>query len=170
MAGKQKPAACAQMEQDLVLYHYGELESAEQSRVQTHTERCEGCREYLREIQAILALTSDADEPNEEFWSTYSREMRHKLAEIDERPPWWVRLGAWVRPWALPAFAATAVVAIALAFTLGRGVQRQPEVPVADEALMEALPVAEKLDFFSHMELLDSLELLESAGAANGEA
>jgi hypothetical protein len=169
MAGKQKPAACAQMEQDLVLYHYGELESAQQSRIQMHTERCEGCREYLREIQSILALTAGADEPTEEFWSAYSREMRHKLAEIDERPPWWARLGSWVRPWALPAFAATAVVAIAVAFTLGRGVQRQPEVPVADEALMEALPVAEKLDFFSHMELLDSLELLESAGAANGE-
>jgi anti-sigma factor RsiW len=169
MAENTKMNACAQMEQELVLYYYGELESAGRTRIEAHTEGCEGCRASLKEMQTVLPLTGSTDEPPQAFWTAYTREMRQKLAAIDERQPWWARLGSWSRPWALPAIATTAVIAIAMVFTLGKGLMGPSEVPPADEALMEALPVAEKLDFFTHMELLDSLELLESAGAGNGQ-
>jgi hypothetical protein len=93
--------------------------------------------------------------------------MRHKLFEIDDTKPWWRRLAGLPHSWALPAFAASAAIAIALVLTLEKGWMAPTEIPVSDQALLEALPVAEHLDFFSHMELLDTIELLESAGTSN---
>jgi hypothetical protein len=157
------------MEEDLVLYYYGELESAGRTRVEAHTVSCEPCRLYLQEIQCILPLTAaGTDEPPEVFWSAYSRELRHKLDALDESGAWWQRLTSYLKPWALPAFAATAVIAVAIGFTVSRGVIQPGDVPATDRALIEALPVAEKLDFFSNMEMLDSMELLESVASTNG--
>jgi anti-sigma factor RsiW len=167
MAATIEIKACAELEQDLVLYYYGELDSAGRTRVESHMKTCAGCRASLKAMRTILPLTADYDEPPETFWSAYAREMRHKLAEIDDRKPWWRRLAGLPRSQALPAFAACAAIAIALVLTLDKGWMTPSDVPVSDQALLEALPVAEHLDFFRHMELLDAIELLESTGTAN---
>ena len=169
MAGRQlsKANACASREEDLVLYYYGELGEFERAAVETHTRECAGCRRYLDEIKSILPLTIQADDPAQSFWDNYSRELRHKLDE-KAATAWGQFVKEWLRPWAVPALAATAVVVLALTFTLGKGLFRPKDVPPEDQSLMEALPVAENLDFFANMEILDALDLLESLGAQGG--
>jgi len=136
--------ACKEFEQDLVLYHYGELSRESRERVATHLPGCPACASYLKELAALLALTVNTDEPGEEFWQNYSRELRHKLAELQEQKSWWQELPAALRAWTLPALAGTAV--IALAVTLNTFNQTTSDVPAVDPALMEVLPMAENLE------------------------
>ena len=170
---RQQPSrisACANKEQDLVLYYYGELSDAERAAVEIHTQNCAACRVYLDQIGSILPLTVQADQPGQPFWDEYSREMRRKLDDNEQRA-WWQKAKEWLQPWAIPAMAATAVAVIALAFALGKGFFRPKDLPPEDESLMEILPVAENLDFFTNMEILDAMDLLESLGGpGNGQA
>lgn len=162
MAQKNPPAkACANLETDLVLYHYGELRVSAKAQIEAHLELCEGCRLYVKETETIAGLTVKSDQPPPAFWDSYTREMRHKLADLREQQPWWRRAAAVFQPWMVPAFGTTAVVALALVLTLGRGVWQPNEAPPEVASLMEVLPMAEHLEFYTNMEVLDSLDLLE---------
>ena len=167
-----KSAACARLEQDLVLFHYGELTGAERQQVEAHLKDCAGCKQSLMEFANLLPKTVLADEPPQEFWNDYSRELRHKLANLGERGAWWRRLFSIFRPWAMPALATSAVIALALTFTLGKGFwQSRDTPPPFDDIFLEVLPVTENLDFFNNLEVLDALELLEQMGEpGNGAA
>ena len=162
-------AACDQFEQELVLYYYGELGRADRSQVESHIAGCEPCRLYLKEMASLLPLTVAADEPPQAFWDDYSWEMRHKLAAAREKSSWWHATLSLFRPWAVPVFATTAVIALALTLTLTRGLWSTKETSQDEEAFMEALPMTENLEFFSNMEVLDTMDLLEYIGSrANG--
>ena len=62
------------------------------------------------------------------------------------------------------------VVAIALAFTLGPGVWTSREQVQEDTAILELMPVAENVEFFNAMEMLDNLDVLESMGGQGNAA
>src|SRR5512143_4044095 len=126
---QSKVTACASKEQDLVLYYYGELSDPERAAVEFHTQNCAGCRRYLDQIGSILPLTVEPDQPGQPFWDEYSREMRRKLDEKEQRS-WWQKAKEWLQqPWAVPAMAAAAVAVIALTFTLGKGFFRPKDLP-----------------------------------------
>jgi anti-sigma factor RsiW len=80
--------ACNEFEQDLVLYHYGELSGDSRDQLASHLRACPACASYLKELAALLPLTVTTDEPGQEFWQNYSREMRHKLADLQEKKSW----------------------------------------------------------------------------------
>ncbi len=171
MAAKEsaESAACAQFEQDLVLLHYGELGGAEQKQVETHVEGCTACAEHLQELANLLPKTVLTDEPPREFWQDYNRELRHKIADLVEGESWWRRV--FSKSWAIPALATSAVVALALTFTFGNGFwQKRDTPPPVDEVILEVLPMAENLDFFRNLEVLDALELLELMGEQSNSA
>ena len=168
MAQNIPAKACANLETDLVLYHYGELSGSARAQIEAHVEHCEGCCLFVKEIETIAGLTVKSDQPPLDFWQSYTREMRHKLATLRERQSWWRRVAAAFQPWMVPAFGTTAIVALALALTLGRGVWQPNEAPPELASLMEVLPMAEHLEFYANMEVLDSLDLLEyMASSAN---
>ena len=160
--------ACNELEQDLVLYHYGELSGETRDQMAAHLRDCSGCAAYVKELAALLPLTVLGDEPAEDFWQNYSREMRHKLADLQEKKSWWQALQTALRPWTLPALAGTAV--IALAVTLNTSNQTTIDVPAADPALMEVLPMAENLELFNNMDVLENIEVLEVMEASGNEA
>jgi hypothetical protein len=81
-------ARCPELEQDLVLFHYGELASADRARVQLHVKSCAACAQSLADLAHLLPRTVLVDEPPAAFWSDYSRELRLRLAELGEREPW----------------------------------------------------------------------------------
>lgn len=166
-----KPTACKEFEQDLVLYYYGDLSVRERAAIESHLADCQGCALSLQALGSLLPRTVKADEPPPDFWDNYSREMRHKLAELGERKSWWRRWSFSFQPWSLPALATTAVIALALTFTLGKTLWAPKDVPIDDEAFMEVLPMTENLEFFRTMEVLDAMDLLENLGnSANGAA
>lgn len=162
---------CNEFEQDLVLYHYGDLSAEDRDRLATHLRACPGCATYLEELAALLPLTMNTDEPGEEFWQNYSREMRHKLADLQEKKSWWHALQTALRPWTLPALAGTAVVALAITLNTANKTTPINDVPAADPALMEVLPMAENLELFNNMDVLENIEVLEiMEGSANEAA
>lgn len=169
--GESKPSACTKFEQDLVLYYYGELEGSERNALESHIRDCEGCALSLRGLGSLLPRTVKADEPPPEFWHDYSREMRHKLADLRERKSWWRSWRFSFQPFAIPALATTAVVALALTLTLGKSLWTSKAAPTDDAAFLEVLPIAENLEFFTTMEVLDAMDLLEDLGKSpNGAA
>ena len=160
--------ACNEFEQDLVLYHYGELSGDSCDQLASHLRACPSCASYLKDLAALLPLTVNTDEPGQQFWENYSREMRHKLADLQEKKSWWQALPTALRPWTLPALAGTAV--IALAVTLNTSNKTTTDVPSADPALMEVLPMAENLELFNNMDVLENIEVLEVMEGSGNEA
>jgi len=158
--------ACENMEPDLVLYYYQELENAQRAHVEIHIKDCAACRHALEEMGSILPLTVAADEPPQTFWDNYSREMREKLATARDRQPWWRSLASLFQRWTVPAIATAVVLLLTLTLTLGKGFWRTQESPPDDEALLEVLPVAENLEFFKNMEVLDAMDFLENSGGS----
>ncbi len=163
-------APCEAHEEDLVLYFYGDLSGAELRHVENHLRECTACAAYVKELGVLLPMTVNPDDPPAPFWDNYSREMRRKLADLEQAPSWWRALATFLKPWAIPALATSAVVALALTFTLGKGVFHGKDVPPDDDSLVEILPIAENLDFFSNMEVLDAMDLLEFMGGQGKSA
>ena len=161
--------ACPEWEENLILFHYGDLAGAERQKLENHFASCAGCTGYLKELAMLLPLAVKADEPPEEFWANYNRELRHKLDDAAEKKTWRRALTALFQPRYLPAFATAAVVVLALTFTLGKGLW-SAKYSVQDDELAEALPVAENLEFFSAMDVLDDLDLLEFIGSQGNSA
>jgi hypothetical protein len=156
---------CSVFEEDLVLLHYGDLGGAEVENLMGHLGRCAGCAGYLAELAKLMPLTVKTEDPPQIFWSDYTRELRGKLDDAAGSFSWRRTLANFFQPRWLPAFAAAAVVALAITFTLGKGIwPTQSSVP-EDEAILEALPLAENLEFFKAMDFLDDLELLEFLGS-----
>ena len=161
---------CNEFEQDLVLYHYGDLGAEDRDRLATHLRACPACATYLKELAALLPLTMNTDEPGEEFWQNYSREMRHKLADLQEKRSWWQELQAALRPWTLPALAGTAVIALAVTLNTANKTSPINDVPAADPALIEVLPMAENLELLNNMDVLENMEVLEAMEGSANEA
>jgi hypothetical protein len=160
--------ACQSLEQDLVLYYYGELSEPDRGQVVTHVQACGGCSLYLKQLETLLPITRKADDPPQPFWDDYSRELRRKIARINDRTSWWRDLASFFQPWTVPAFATVALVVLAVTLTLGKGFWSSRNDPQVDETFMEIFPLAENLDFFKTMEVLDSLDLLEEMGHSSG--
>jgi len=173
MIARDKPAlkACRNLEEDLVLYYYGELSESDRRSCERHLKDCDACRASLAEMSKLLPITTAHDEPPATFWNDYSREMRQKLDLAAERKSWWQSIAGLFAPLPVPALATAAVVALALTLTFGKGWWRAKDAPPEDELLMEVLPVAENLEFFRTMEVLDALDLLEfMSSQGNGKA
>lgn len=162
---------CSEFEADLVLYYYGELARSDRGRVESHLKSCSTCGHFLKDLGSLLPRTVKGDEPPEGFWEDYSREIRKKLAAAAEEQPWWKGFFLTFRSWPMPALATALILIIALTLTFRKKSWRPTDIPPDQEALLEVLPIAENLDFFKAMELLDSMDLLEAAGGpANGSA
>lgn len=157
-------SACTEREQDLVLYHYGELGGSERQQITAHLHGCAACARYLEELAVLLPQTVKYDEPGEQFWQDYSREMRHRMADLQEKPSWRQVAQAFLRSWTLPALATAGIVALALTITFGDKSFSPVEAPGDDEAFMEALPLAENLELIDNMEVLESIDSLEVMG------
>jgi hypothetical protein len=170
MAQQDKSAtACQHLEADLVLFHYGDLASGERDALAQHVADCAGCAGYLQELAALMPLTVKTDVPPPQFWMNYNRELRQKIDDAVENKSWWRSLASILRPRYLPAYATAAILVLALTFTLGKGIWSGKN-QLADDELAELLPVAENLDFFSAMDILDDLELLDFIGSQGNNA
>ena len=157
-----KIAPCPELEQDLVLWHYGELSGAQRQRVESHLGECAACTRSLTELGDLVVQTLLSDAPPQDFWNNYSRELRHKLAQLDEPKSWRQKALLWLRPFAMPALATSAMLALALTFSLSKPFWQEPERPAPiDDAILEVLPMAENLDLLDILDVLDDLELLE---------
>ncbi|NIO11453.1 MAG: hypothetical protein GTO40_26905 [Deltaproteobacteria bacterium] len=172
MAGHKKfpLQGCKEYENDLILFYYGELEGDESSRVEAHLRKCVACRQSIESMRSLLPRTVTEDHPPQSFWDDYSREMRIKLDQVDTRVTWWDWLLALVRPWPVPAVATAFVLILALTLTLNRTLWRPAPPLPSNEEVIEILRIADDVEFFKNLDLLDSMDVLEGVGPfSNGQ-
>jgi hypothetical protein len=167
---RQLVAPCADREENLVLFHYGDLDGAERDGLHAHVGSCAACAAYLKDLGTLLPLTVAVSEPAANFWNDYDRELRKKIDATLDHKTWTEKLGEFFQPRWVPAFATAAIVALALTFTFGRGIWTPSEPAQENAAMVEVLPVAENWEFFSTMDVLDNLDLLESMGSQDNAA
>ncbi len=163
---KQTPskASCKDIEEDLVLYLYGESAGIDQKSLEGHLADCAPCRKFLKELRAIVPLTLKSDEPSEKFWSLYSREMHQKLAAAEQHSGWRGNFISFFRLWPVPALAAAVVVILVVALSFTEGIWRSREPAPEPQTPVQTQLAANNLEFFKNMDLLDSMELLEQIG------
>ena len=162
-------SACHEHEADLILFHYGDLMGAERERLARHIGQCAACAGYLSELALLMPFTVKTDDPPLVFWTDYSRELRRKIDDAVEKKTWWRRLGFFFSPRYLAALGSAAVIVLALSFTLGKNIWSTAN-QLPDDEIAELLPVAENLEFFRAMDILDDLDLLEFIGEKGNNA
>lgn len=171
MMGRKKlpQGGCKKFEADLVLYYYGECPDAERQRLEAHLEGCNDCATFLAGLKRVLPLTVESDDPPPSFWERYAREMEKKLSAAEQKSSGWRRYVLFLQPWPVPVLATALVLILAVTLTFTRGKWRSEELP-DEEALLEVLPLAENLEFFRALEVLDAMDVLEESGGAGETA
>jgi len=141
--------------EELVLFHYGDLDEESRSRVEAHLSGCPACQAELAEIGRMLSLFPR----NEIELSTV--EIQRFAARVSSRAPR-RRRRAW--PALGGALAAAAVLAVAL-LTLQPGGEVAPQViahtkvsRVADAEVVRNLDLLQNLDLLENLETLQALE------------
>ena len=129
-------------EEQLVLYHYGEIEDRPQ--VESHLAACSSCRASYQAIRDVLAAVEAAPvpEPREDYGASVWHKLRPalgRLAEARELHPTRPRLWHWLFPrWAMAGAMAALVV---VAFLAGRFSTR-PTPPLPEKVRERILLVA----------------------------
>ncbi len=161
--------SCKEYEQDLVLYYYGELGEAELHRTEAHLQACGSCRQILESLRSLLPRTVKEDHLSQSFWDDYSRELRGKLDQVVAKVSWWDRIVSLLRPWPVTAAATAIVLLLALTVTLNRTLRRPEQTPPVNEEIFEIFRMADDVEFYKNLDLLDSMDMLEVPGAfSNG--
>jgi len=160
---------CKEYEQDLILYYYGVLGEGELHRMEAHLRACDPYRRILEDLRSLLPLTVKEDPPPQSFWDDYSRELRGKLDQVEARVSWWDRIVSLIRSWPVPVAATAIVLLLALTLTLNRTLRRPEQVPPVNEEIIEIYRMADDVEFYKNLDLLDSMDMLEGPEAfSNG--
>lgn len=149
------PKTCDEFETDLVLYAYGKIATAERSGIEAHLDACASCRDRQDQLLQELA-TAPLDFPPPQFWDDYSREMRQKLAVVDENKQ---RTRTWIAPFSVGGIAALAaglVLVVALGVTLKDSIFSSGDEP-REDGMMKVLPIVQNLEFFESMHYLEMM-------------
>jgi len=146
--------SCERMESRILGYLDGRLKESEKLEVEKHLAKCAPCRLRVEEFRAVSGLLEELPviEPSPEF------DMRvHALVAAEPvKQSWWV----WLHVQPRVAFAASMLLLAAI--WLGHYRQPQTQSPwndpvVADEQMMQDLPVLEDHDVLSNFEPLKEL-------------
>ena len=162
-------SACKEYEEDLVLHYYGENSEDDRCRIAQHLLACERCRIFVDDLRRVLPQMAKAEEMPQSFWDSYYRETVAKLAEQEERRYWWSSWLTPVRGWMVPAFGTLAGTVLVVGLLFGKGnlgsfVER-PSRNIPQEITADS----NQLEFFSTMDLLESLDKLEQQDGTQSE-
>jgi hypothetical protein len=152
---------CKGLEEDLVLYYYGEIANDEKRRIDQHLGNCSGCGRFLEDLHRLLPQMAAPQELPQSFWDNYYRETIQKLAHQRESGFQWRKLFAPMRMWMIPAFGTAVVAALAFGLILSKGnlnsLYDQPQERIPRELVTDS----EQLEFFRSMDMLESLSAIE---------
>jgi cytochrome c-type biogenesis protein CcmH/NrfG len=147
--------SCVRMEGRMFGYIDGRLKDSERLEVEKHLAACAPCRLRVEEFRSVSGLLDKLPviEPSPEF----DTRVRALVAAEPVKQNWW----AWMKLQPRVAFAAS--VLLLAAIWLGYyGRPQTPQMPwkdpmVADEQMMQDLPVLEDHDLLSNFEPLKEL-------------
>jgi hypothetical protein len=160
--GGVRGSACKEFEERLVLHYFDDCPPQEAGQVERHLGQCAACRRFLEDLRGILPKTRRLKEMPRGYWDDYYAEMIDKLDGADRRSSWRLKWLDSLRPWTVPAVATAAAVILTLTLAFTRGLRWMSEGPPKDRVPGEILSDPGRLEFFSAMDLLESLTFLES--------
>ena len=143
------------MESRILGYVDGRLKESERLEVEKHLSTCAPCRVRVEEFRSVSGLLDELPviEPSPEF----DTRVRALVAAEPVKQSWW----AWLHVSPRIAFAASMLLLAAI--WLGVYRQPQPSLPwngnqqIADEQMMQDLPVLEDHDVLTNFEPLKEL-------------
>jgi len=147
--------SCERMESRILGYVDGRLKESEKQEVEKHLAACAPCRVRVEEFRAVSGLLDELPviEPSPEF----DARVRALVAAEPVKQSWW----AWLHVSPRVAFAASML----LLATIWLGYYERPPQPalpwnntqIADEQMMQDLPVLEDHDVLANFEPLKEL-------------
>lgn len=146
--------SCEKMENRILSYVDGRLKESERAEVEKHLAACGGCRMRVEEFRAVSGLLDEL--PVIEPSPAFDARVRALVAAEPVKQSWW----SWLTVSPRVAFAASMLLLAAL--WLGFYQRPVPPSPwsnpqVADEQMMQDLPVLEDHDVLSNFEPLKEL-------------
>jgi len=153
--------SCEKIASRMLGYIDGRLKESERAEVEKHLATCSPCALRVEEFRAVSGLLDELPviEPSPEF----DTRVRALVAAEPVKQDWW----AWLRVSPRVALAASALVIAAL--WLGFYPRPQQVLPwagnpqVADEQMMQDLPVLEDHDVLANFEPLKELPPMQNA-------
>lgn len=147
--------SCERMESRILGYVDGRLKETERLEVEKHLAACAPCRVRVEEFRAVSGLLDEL--PVIEPSPAFDTRVHALVAAEPVKQDWW----AWLKVSPRVAFAASMLLLAAIWL----GYYREPPMPqlpwsnqqVADEQMMQDLPVLEDHDVLSNFEPLKEL-------------
>jgi hypothetical protein len=147
--------SCERMESRILSYMDGRLKESERPDVEKHLAACASCQLRVEEFRAVSGLLDEL--PVIEPSPAFDARVHALVAAEPVKQSWW----AWMHVSPRVAF----VASMLLLATLWLGFYQRPNVPalpwsnpqVADEQMMQDLPVLEDHDVLSNFEPLKEL-------------
>jgi Putative zinc-finger len=170
MAAKKLETMCKELEEDLVLYYYGEIADEEKRRLEQHLVDCGGCGRFIDGLHRLLPQMALPEELPQSFWDDYYRETIAKLRHQREQKIYWRNLFVPMRTWMIPAFGTAFIAALAFGVVLSKGslssLYNQPQERIPREIVTDT----EQLDFFRSLDMLEALSGLEGLETSKADA
>ena len=170
MAAKKLETMCKELEEDLVLYYYGEIADEEKRRLEQHLGDCRGCGRFIEDLRLLLPQMALPEELPQSFWDDYYRETIAKLRHQREQKFYWRNLFVPMRTWMIPAFGTAVIAALAFGVVLSKGslssLYNQPQERIPKEIVTDT----EQLEFFRSLDMLEALSGLEGLETSKADS
>ena len=170
MAAKKLETMCKELEEDLVLFYYGEIADEEKRRLERHLGDCVGCGRFIEDLHRLLPQMALPEELPRSFWDDYYRETVAKLRHQRESKFYWRNLFMPMRTWMIPAFGTAVIAALAFGVVLSKGnlnsLYNQPQERIPREIVTDT----EQLEFFRSLDMLEALSGLEGLDTSKADA
>ncbi len=145
---------CDEIQNELILYYYKELDSEKSAVVDTHLKQCQTCRDMLKEIEETLRLVDQRRdiEPGEELWDSYLDNVYQKIDESSPLARFYKNV--FIEPKLAPILATSLLVIILVASSSLYLVNKNKTY--------EQMQLAQNIDLFMDFDLIQNLDLLEN--------
>ena len=145
----------AHVEELLVPYLRGELETVERARVETHLADCADCRQARTDFERLAGDLARVAVPGV-HWGAYRAELRDKLEQRAGR-----RRARWTWQWLpIPVAVAAGLTAVMLYVGLPGQGGRDDMAAVDDAMLASRLDLVKRLDMVEQLDMLEDFEVI----------
>jgi len=144
---------CKDVERDLILYYYGEIEPFKEIGLKSHLESCDKCMSSWEGLKTLLeSIKAEEIEMPESFWQGYRRKVYQRIEE--KKSP--VYFGI-LKPRIVQV---AAMILIILLIGLGGG--RLYKVKQEEAFITKNYEMIKDFELFENFEVLQNLEEIEA--------
>lgn len=145
MTKETQSSACPS--EQLILYHYAELEEGTRRQVEHHLQQCDRCRTELSALRNVLGLVPTVRP------ELTAGELSNFSSRVMQKRPRPRRFGTPALGWALAA-------TVVLLLTWNLGPQVEAPIPLPKQLTAEQ-EVLQQFDLLQNLDLLENLDLLQ---------